>query len=162
MHPIERVLTLWHFGLLDSSAVIAWADRAILAADVAPQALIDLACDGPEACMQRTEFQFPARPVPLSFSQAFALKALTTRLDADDATLAFARWAARAAMDEDATRPEVALSYRLDHGLNDCQNPAEAIALVRRELPALLPRCREWAAPFLQGHDALSHRLGGG
>lgn len=149
MQPIERVLTLWDFGLLDGPAVVRWADEAILRADCATLELIDLACYGPEACMRRSRDDFPARPLDISFSQAFALKALAVDLESDESASAFAQWAAVRALGEDLSLAEVLFCYRLDHLISDCDDPAAATALVRSALPGMLGRCRQIAEPFL-------------
>jgi hypothetical protein len=150
MRPIERILTLWNLGLLDSDAVIRWADEAVVSAECPAQDVIDLSCYGPEACLRRAEFEFPARPVRLTFSQAFALKALSTQLESEESVQSFADWASRQAMGEDLSLPEVAFSYQLEHLIVDCQDPVAAGALVRGQLPSMLPSCQRVAAPFLE------------
>lgn len=149
MRPIECVLALWRAGLMDSESVVRWADQAILAADIASQELIDLACDGPATCLRRAEVDFPARAAVLDFTQAFALRALAVQPGSETSTRQFSEWAARGAMGEDLDLPEVQLGYRLDHLLVDCEDPAAAVALVREALPGLRDRCTEIAVPFL-------------
>jgi hypothetical protein len=154
MRPIERILTLWRLGLIDSKEVVRWADEAVVSAECPTQDLIDLSCYGPEACLRRAEFEFPARPVPLTFSQAFALKALHTQLESEESVQSFADWASRQAMGEDLSLPEVAFSYQLEHLIVDCQDPVAAAALVRGQLPGMLPGCQRIAAPFVEGASA--------
>jgi hypothetical protein len=134
--------------------VVRWADAQVVAADHPPQEVLDLSLDGPEKCLRRAEADFPARPVCLSFSQAFALKAITTRLESEDSVLDFAEWVSRGAMGEDLSLPEVALGYQLDHLLSDCEDFNGAVVLVRSKLPSLLPACKLVAAPFLEKSGA--------
>lgn len=150
MRPVDRVLTLWSIGLLDSDAVIRWADQAIVDAANPEHDLIELASEGPQRCLKRAVAEFPARPVALSYSQEFSLRALSIDLQSDESTGRFADWCARHAMGQELALPEVALGYRLDHLIDDCQTPGAARSLVRQELPALLARCAELAAPFLE------------
>jgi hypothetical protein len=53
-------------------------------------------------------------------------------------------------MGEEIALPEVALGYQVDHFLNDCDDSCLAMELVRKELPARLPRCTAVAAPILE------------
>jgi hypothetical protein len=155
MRPTERVLTLWSVGLLKSEAVVRWADQAILDTDVPSQELIDLACDGPEKCLKRAQFEFPARPIALSFTQAFALRALSTDLESEESTFEFGQWVARHAMGEDLDLPEVVFSYQVYDLLVECEDRVAASAFIGKELPQLLTRCREIGAPFLEQAGAL-------
>jgi hypothetical protein len=53
-------------------------------------------------------------------------------------------------MGEDWSNQMVKFGYQLDHLLDDCQDESAARALVREELPLLMPQCHLVAAPFLQ------------
>jgi len=53
-------------------------------------------------------------------------------------------------MGEDLSEPMVAFGYHLDHLLVDCEDSEAALAFVQDKLPALLPRCKVIAAPFLE------------
>jgi hypothetical protein len=163
MRPINRILTLWRVGLLDAGAVIRWADQAIEQAERPSQEIIDLSCYGPERCLELPESEFPARPVALLFSEEFSLRALATELESDEAVHKFAQWTAQHAMGERLDLPEVILGYQIDDLLDGCSDWAGAIALVRKELPDMLERCKELAAPF-QGPEApgtRDHYVGG-
>lgn len=148
MRLIEHTLALWVSGLLTSDQVVAWAWSQVARLDEPPPELFDLANDGPELCLKRAEHDFPPRPAKLSYIQEFSLRALATLPESDESVLHFADWAARHAMGEDHSHPFVSFGYRLDHLLEDCQDRAAAKALVRDELPPLLPRCQALAAPF--------------
>jgi hypothetical protein len=150
MRAIERALTLWQLGLLSVKEVIAWADAEMLKSAEPPQELIDLSLDGPEKCLKRPEFEFPARPAALTYFQEFSIRAMVIPLSSDTELLDFATWMSRSAMGEDLELPEVSLAYQVDHLLNDCNEARGAIEMVRKKLPALLPQCAINADPFLE------------
>lgn len=151
MRSIENTLALWVAGLLTSDQVVEWAWDEITRLEEPSQELFDLANDGPQRCLKRASHDFSARPTKLSYVQEFALRALTTLLDSDESVLQFAEWASRYAMGEDLSQPFVSFGYQLDHLLDDCQDRAAARALVRNELPSMLPTAQAIAAAF---HDA--------
>jgi hypothetical protein len=86
----------------------------------------------------------------LSFSEEFSLRALSTPLESEEAVQCFADWMSRKAMGENFDEPLVALSYRVDHLLNDCDDKIAAVRLLREELPRLAPICKLEAGSFLQ------------
>lgn len=149
MKSITRVLTLWNIGLISSDAVIAWADEQILASSSPAYELLELSADGPEACLKRAERDFSARPLSLSFVEQLSAFVLATDVSSDAIVLGLARWAAYHCMGEDLDDPFVILSYRLDHFLNDCNEPSCAVQLLRAELHLMLPRCQSIAIPLL-------------
>lgn len=151
VHSISQILTLWQLMLLNDEQVNEWAWERVAASEFPAQELFDLALDGPEKCLRRAEFEFTPRPAQLPFTEEFALKALATTTESDESVLAFARWTSSRAMGEELENPFVRLSYRVDHLLEDCQDPTAAVELVRHELPQLRPLCESIAAPFLQG-----------
>ena len=79
------------------------------------------------------------------FSWACALS-----FDSDEAVLEFADWASRLGRGEGLSDQMLKFGYRLDHLLDDCHDESAARALVRAELPELIPQCIPIAAPFLQ------------
>lgn len=149
MESIKRLLTLWNIGLISSDAVIAWADEQILASSSPAYELLELSADGPDACLKRPEHDFSARPLSLSFVEQLSALALATDASSDAVVLGLARWAALHAMGKDLDDPFVMLSYRLDHLLDDCNEPSVAVQLLRAELPLMLPRCQSIAIPLL-------------
>lgn len=149
MESIKRILTLWNIGLISSDEVIAWADEQILASRCPAYELLELSTDGPEACLKRPEYEFYVRPFSLSFVEELSALALATDTSSDAAVLELARWAAYHAMGEDLDDPFVMFSYRLDHLLDDCNDPSGAIQLLRDQLPLMLPRCQSIAVPLL-------------
>lgn len=146
MRTLQTQLTLWTEGLLERIALVDWAAAQIAAQDEPAWELIELVLEGPEACMRKTEFDFPIRPLELTYADHFALRAVVLDLTDDAASLRFCGWAAQAALAEDLENPMVKLGYRLDHWLVDCENATEALRCLREQLPALLPECRERAA----------------
>lgn len=149
MHPIERMLTLWHIGLLSSDAVAAWADDQILQASQPAHELIELSLHGPEACLKRPSYEFPVRPRVLPFHEMFSVMALRLDTSSDEETLQFAKWVACNAMGEDLAEPFVMFGYRLDDLLDDRADHLAAVRLVRDELPWMLSRCESLALPLL-------------
>ena len=150
MQPMKCVLTLWRIGLLSGEDVVRWADNELLVSPQPTQEIMDLSADGREKCLKRARIDFPARPAALSYSAEFAIRACTASLDSDEAAYTFADWAARHAMGQPLELPEVNFGYHLDHLLEDCGDRVAAIALVRKELPNILPQCQAIAAPFLE------------
>jgi hypothetical protein len=150
MRSLENTLALWVSGLLSSEEVVAWAGRQIARLDEPPMELFDLVSDGPEKCLKRAQIDFPPRPYCLPYAHAFSVRAVSLDLASEESVLAFADWAARSCMGEDLSNPFVRLGYRLDHLLNDCNDPIGATAFVRTELPSLLEYCNSLAAPYLK------------
>jgi hypothetical protein len=150
MRTIEQTLALWVTSLMTSDEVIQWASKEVARLDQPPMELFDLVSDGPERCLKRSTSDFAPRPTHLSFVEEFAVRACALSFDSDEAVLKFADWASRRCMGEDLSNQMVKFGYHLDHLLDDCQDQPAAKALVREELPALIPQCNPIAAPFLQ------------
>ncbi|MGJ7504673.1 hypothetical protein NWF24_29010 [Variovorax paradoxus] len=143
------MLGLWASGLRSSQAIVDWASAAVARPGESRQELFELVTYGPEQCLKRAQHDFPPRPASMSYLQQFCVRAIETQLDSTVSTLAFASWASRGCMGEELSEPAVAFGYRVDHLLIDCEDEEAALAFVRSELPALLPRCAAVAAPFL-------------
>lgn len=148
MRTIEDTLGLWVSGLLTSQEVVDWAGEAIARLDHPPTELIDLLLDGPQICLKRAFADFPLRATRLSYIDEFAVRAMGLDFAADDAVHKFSDWASRYCSGEDLADPWVLLGYQLDHLICDCQDNDAALALVRAQLPGLLPRCRQLAARY--------------
>jgi len=148
MRTIEDTLSLWVSGLLTAEQVTDWAGLELARLDHPPAELIDLVTDGPETCLKRAQADFPPRATRLRYVDEFALRAAALDLAAEDAVQGFADWASRRCLGEDLADPLVQLGYQLDHLLCDCQDGAAAMALVRDDLPSLLPRCRQMAERY--------------
>lgn len=141
---IEQVLTLWDQGLVTSDDVVGWADRRIGAMDRPPIEIIELSADGPAACVRRDVRDFPLRPLPLSFQEAFAIRALVLDLADDEAVLGFARWAGHRSwsgpMDTDFFMTHHELSDAIGYVATQESVP-DLMRIVREDVPMLLPRC---------------------
>lgn len=148
MRNIKDTLDLWVSGLLTAQDVTEWAGREIARLDNPPAELIDLVIDGPEACLKRPESDFPPRAKKLSYADEFAIRALALDPSKAEAVHAFADWSSRYCMGEDLSDPFVALGYRLDHLICDCQDVRAAEELLRADLPNLLPRCLQMAERY--------------
>jgi hypothetical protein len=153
MRTLENTLALWVAGLLTSGEVVDWANSAIARSADPSQDLFDLASDGPERCLKRAREDFGPRPATLGYAQEFSLRALATSLDSEKSAFSLAEWASWRCVGEDLPNPIAALGYRLDHLLNDCHDRPAALALLRAELPALMPLCTALAAAFLESGD---------
>jgi hypothetical protein len=150
MRSIENTLALWVTGLRSSETVVDWAHAAIAKANEPSQELFDLASYGPERCLKWAQHDFPPRAAAMTYIQQFSIRAAEVRLDSAESALAFADWASRCCMGDDLAEPMVAFGYHLDHLLVDCEDSEAALAFVRDQLPALMPRCKVIAAPFLE------------
>lgn len=115
MRNIKETLDLWVSGLLTAQDVTEWAGREIARLDDPPAELIDLAIDGPEACLKRAECDFPPRATKLSHADEFAVRAVALDPSDAEAVRAFADWASRFCMGQDLSDSFVALGYQLDH-----------------------------------------------
>jgi hypothetical protein len=148
MRTIEQILTLWSSSLMTSDEVVEWARHEVERLDAPAMELFDLLSYGPEKCL-RSMAEFSPRPIRLTFNDEFCIRACELSLASDEAVRTFVMWASRSCMGEDVSDPLVAMSYHLDHLLNDCQDEVAALALVRQNLPPMLPHCAVVAAPFL-------------
>jgi len=128
--------------------VTAWAWNQVALQTSPSQELLELATDGPRACLKRAEADFPPRPVELTFEQEFSLRAVRTPLQSRESVLELAKWAAKRAMGEDLSNPIVQLAYQWDHLINDCEDSEAAVTLARTSLPQALPRCQAVSAAF--------------
>jgi hypothetical protein len=149
MRSIENTLALWVSGLLSADHVVEWAGREVARVPEPPDDLFELLSCGPEQCLKRATADFSPRPSALGYVQEFAIRALGLSLTSNESVLRFADCASRRCMGQDLSDRFVALGYRLDHLLFDCQDKEGAKALVRDEVPSLLPAWRTVAAPFL-------------
>jgi hypothetical protein len=150
MRTIEQTLALWVSSLMTSDEVIQWASKEIARIDQPPMELFDLVSDGPERCLKRSISDFSPRPTHLTFVEEFSIRACALSFDSDESVLKFADWASRRCMGEDLSDSMVKFGYHMDHLLDDCQDKSAARAVVREELPLLMPQCNLVAAPFQQ------------
>lgn len=88
---ISLLLAMYELKLVTHDQVVAWADEQILACAQPDPLLFDLSLEGPERCLRMPEGEFPAKPLPLAYAQAFSAKALSLPLEDDVAALDFAR-----------------------------------------------------------------------
>ena len=150
MRSVEKTLALWTAGFLSSDQVTEWAGRQIAELDEPPYELIELTCYGPDHCLKQSAADFSPRPSPMTYEEGFCLRAVASNLQDDAAVASFAYWATTNCIGEDLDRPYVVLGYQLDHLLNDNQDLSGAIALVRSELPKLLPGCTQIALQYAE------------
>jgi hypothetical protein len=146
MEPIEVVLALWEEDIMAEREVIAWADEKILSMDSPSHDLIELSLHGPSECVKKPEYQFPTRPAKLSYSQRFALKASTLDTSSDSAVKDFVIWICRNVLDVDLNyyynMPEVGLGIYVEDLVSDYGDIDGAMDQVRKDIPALMDRCK--------------------
>lgn len=152
-NEFARLRALWEVGLIGDAFVVARADDEISKREPRdmPEWLMDLSVQGPRIYWRRGGAEPWAADLP--FSVEFAFRAVAVRLDDDESSLRFARWASRACMGEDLGSMAVRLGYLLDHDLDDCDRPDRALDLLRQDLPALLPDCWEIVEEWLPGGE---------
>lgn len=148
MTPLQVILTLWHYGHMTENQVIDWAWKQFSLEATPSQELLELATDGPMRCLKRSWADFSPRPIELTYEQEFSLRAVRTTLDSEASILELARWAADRAMGEDLADPMVQLGYQWDHLINDCEDIDAAVALARKSLPQVMPRCHAVSLAF--------------
>ncbi len=74
MESLTTALSLWKVGLVSSEELIAWVDVHVGASENPNEALVNLSLDGPDACLKRPIYDFPPRPLELTFIDEFALR----------------------------------------------------------------------------------------
>jgi hypothetical protein len=139
---ISLVLAMHALKLVTHDGVIAWADAQILACEQPDPLLFDLSLEGPERCRWPPESEFPAKPLPLTYAQAFSAKALSLPLEDDVAVRDFADWAAAKCMGHAPGDAFVQFGYLLDDLIDDPEREPGTVAFLRERLPDLLPECR--------------------
>jgi hypothetical protein len=144
MEPIEIVLALWQEGFMSGQEVIRWADEKILSSDSPSQDIIELSLHGPSKYLKTLEWEFPSRPASLSYTECFALRAASLEVSSDSAVKDFVIWMSGAcfSVDYDSNLQELTLAYYVEDLVSEYNDMDAAIAEVRKELPDLLPRCK--------------------
>ena len=84
-----------------------------------------------------SEFNFPPRPLDLTYADEFTLRAL--RLDSGDSPemSCFVNWVAGACIGENLDNELVKFGYQIDHLICDCNDEKAAIDFARGNLPSL-------------------------
>lgn len=139
---ISLVLAMYELKHVTREQVVVWADEQILACERPDPLLFDLSLEGPECCLRMPESEFPAKPLPLTYAQAFSAKALSLPLENDLAVLDFAGWAAAKCMGHALDDAFVQFGYLLDDLIEDPERAPGAIDFLRERLPDMLPECR--------------------
>lgn len=139
---ISLVLAMYELKHVTREQVVVWADEQILACERPDPLLFDLSLEGPECCLRMPESEFPAKPLPLTYAQAFSAKALSLPLENDLAVLDFAGWAAAKCMGHAPDDAFVQFGYLLDDLIEDPERAPGAIDFLRERLPDMLPECR--------------------
>src|SRR5690606_20428329 len=74
METLSIALSLWKIGLVSSEELIAWVDAQIQMSDNPDEVLVQLSFNGPETCVNRPIYEFPIRPIELTFTEEFGLR----------------------------------------------------------------------------------------
>jgi hypothetical protein len=145
--PLSIALTLWNIGIVSEQNLIAWADAQILAQDRPNCDLLEVAAKGAAVCLNRGSISTSL--LSLSYSEEFSIRSYLLDLKCDRAAAAFIEWVDRNCFGS-AEIPECLLGYQLQDLYSDREDVDAAIALLRNELPKLMPYCQAFAIPFLE------------
>lgn len=145
--PLEIALTLWSIGLVSEQNLIAWADAQILAIEKPADDLLEIATKGAKVCLKQGLIE--TLPIALGYSEEFFIRAYLLDIECDSATKSFIAWVAHNCCGSTET-PEAVLGYHLEHLYCDCEDVDAAIAMLRVELPKIMPRCESFATMFLE------------
>ncbi|BAS58093.1 hypothetical protein NIES2135_25220 [Leptolyngbya boryana NIES-2135] len=145
--PLSIALTLWDMGIVSEQCLIAWADAQILAQEKPAYDLLEIATKGAAVCLKQGVIE--TAQISLNDSEEFFIRAYLLALECDRSAESFIIWASSNCFGS-AEIPEGLLAYHLEHLYYDCEDVDAAIALLRIELPKLMPRCESFAAPLLE------------
>jgi hypothetical protein len=145
--PLAIALTLWNIGLVSDRHLIAWADAQILAIEKPADDLLEIATKGAKVCFKQGLIE--TVPIALGYSEEFFIRAYLLDLECDSSTQSFIDWVSHNCCGTTEI-PEALLGYHLEHLYCDCEDVDAAIALLRVELPKIMPRCESFATIFLE------------
>ncbi|MBD2451920.1 hypothetical protein H6G76_33330 [Nostoc sp. FACHB-152] len=154
--PLAIALTLWNIGLVSEQNLIAWADAQILAIEKPADDLLEIATKDAKVCLKKGLIE--TLPIALGYSEEFFIRAYLLDIECDGgshsfqeyrATKSFIAWVAHNCCGSTET-PEALLGYHLEHLYCDCEDVDAAIAMLRVELPKIMPRCESFATMFLE------------
>jgi hypothetical protein len=146
-NPLAIALTLWNIGLVSDQHLIAWADVQILAQEKPAHDLLEVSAKGATVCLKQGLIE--TVPIVLSYSEEFFIRAYLLDIECDGATQSFIAWVSHNCCGSTET-PEAVLGYHIEHLYCDCEDVDAAIALLRVELPKIMPRCESFATMFLE------------
>lgn len=136
METLSIALSLWKLGLVSSEELIAWIDAHIGVSDNPDEALVQLSLDGPDTCLKRPIYEFPVRPIELTFTEEFGLRVSALNIQSEFEVNNFIKWATVKCMGENLDDPIVIFCYKLE---DFCTLEAQ-VAFLHNELPPLIPR----------------------
>lgn len=144
MESLSIALSLWKIGLVSSEELIAWTDAHIGVSNNPDEALVQLSLDGPDACLKRPIYEFPYRPIELTFTEEFGLRVSALNIQSEFEVNNFIRWATVKCMGENLDDPIVIFCYQLE---DRCTLEAQ-VAFLHNELPLLKSRSMSIAHSF--------------
>ena len=144
METLSIALSLWKLGIVSSEDLIAWVDAQIQMSDNPDEALVQLSLNGPEACLKCPIYEFPIRPIKLTFTEEFSLRLSMLDAHSDSEVGTFIKWATVKCMGEDLDDPIVIFCYQLE----DAWTLEKQVSFLRNELPPLISRTTSIANSF--------------
>jgi hypothetical protein len=151
MENLSIALSLWKLGLVCSEELITWIDAHIGVSDNPDEALVQLSLDGPDTCLKRPIYEFPFRPIDLTFTEEFGLRASALNIRSEFEVNNFIQWATVKCMGENLDDPIVIFCYQLE---DFCTFEAQ-VAFLHNELPPLTPRIMSIAHFFYESVPGL-------
>ncbi|OHC29226.1 MAG: hypothetical protein A3J71_08480 [Pseudomonadales bacterium RIFCSPHIGHO2_02_FULL_60_43] len=136
METLSIALSLWKLGLVSSEELIAWVDAQIQMSDNPDEVIVQLSLNGPETCLERPIYEFPIRPIELTFTEEFGLRVSMLDPHSEPEVSNFIKWATVKCMGEDLDDPIVIFCYQLE----DIWTLEAQVAFLRNELPPLLSK----------------------
>ncbi|AKG21597.1 hypothetical protein [Calothrix sp. 336/3] len=145
--PLAIALTLWNIGIVSEQNLIAWADAQILAIEKPAYDLLEIATKGAKVCLKQGLIE--TIPIALGYSEEFFIRAYLLNLECDGSIKSFIAWVSHNCCGSTEI-PEASLGYHLENLYCDCEDVDAAIAMLRVELPKIMPRCESFATMFLE------------
>lgn len=146
METLSIALSLWKIGFVSSEELIAWVDAQIQMSDNPDEFLVQLSLNGPETCLKRPIYEFPIRPIELTFTEEFGLRVSMLDSQSEPEVSNLIKWATVKCMGEDLDDPIVIFCYQLE----DVWTLEAQVAFLRHELPPLLSRSTSIANSFYE------------
>jgi hypothetical protein len=150
MATMQTTLALWIDGILTDEQVVQWADQEILSNDIANDQVIELSLNGPRKFLNQAQLLFKVYPPQLRWSERFSLWAVKVDLSSDDSVKKFRDWVLKTIFSADISLTEdgdfYSFGIMIDHFLIDCKDADKANDFIRKNLPLLLPECKQTIA----------------
>lgn len=137
METLSIALSLWKLGLVSSEELIAWVDAHIQVFDNPDEVLVQLSLNGPDTFLKRPTYEFPIRPMELTFTEEFGLRVSVLDSYSESEVSNFIKWVTINCMGEDLDDPIVIFCYQLE----DVWTLEAQVTFLLDELPPLMSQC---------------------